>query len=428
VWVNFGELSNIVSARRVHQSDWTKLGIPFYRAREIVKLSEYGYVDNELYITQDLFRELSQSGIPHEGDIMVSAVGTIGKAYIVKQGDAFYYKDASVICFENFAKLKSEFLKSLIESPFMIEQIRKNSAGSTVDTITIETANQYLVPLPPLAEQRRIVAAIESAFAVIDEIEQNKTDLAAAIKQAKSKILSLAIRGKLVPQDPADEPTSVLLKRIRAEKETLVKAGKIKRGKGDVTAAISRDNSYYLNIKSCTPFDLPNSWAWVAFGSICDYGSCDSVSAERIADDAWVLDLEDIERNTAKILQFVNKKERSFTSAKHTFSKGQVLFSKLRPYLRKVVVAPKDGFCTSEILPLSFSIDICPEYVQLFLTSEFFITYTNLYACGAKMPRLGAADARKVMFSLPPLSEQQRIVARMKLAFEQLDEIAAMLA
>jgi type I restriction enzyme S subunit len=90
---------NAVSARRVHQSDWKNSGIPFYRAREIAKLAENGYVDDELFISEELFAEYAQSGVPKSGDLMVTDVGTLGKTYIVRDTDKFYYKDVSVICF-----------------------------------------------------------------------------------------------------------------------------------------------------------------------------------------------------------------------------------------------------------------------------------------------------------------------------------------
>ena len=106
-WVRLGQIMNVVSARRVQQSDWKKSGIPFYRAREIARLSESGNVDNELFISQELYDEFSKSGVPHVGDLMVTAVGTIGKTYVVRLEDVFYYKDASVVCFENYAGLCS---------------------------------------------------------------------------------------------------------------------------------------------------------------------------------------------------------------------------------------------------------------------------------------------------------------------------------
>ena len=136
-WCRLKSIVNVVSARRVHQSDWRNEGVPFYRAREIGKLADTGFVDNELFITEALYNEFSSSGVPHPGDLMVTAVGTLGKTYIVNGSDRFYYKDASVICFENFGKINPAYLKLLMYSPYMEEQIKQNSAGTTVGTITI---------------------------------------------------------------------------------------------------------------------------------------------------------------------------------------------------------------------------------------------------------------------------------------------------
>ena len=157
-WVRLKNIVNVVSARRVHQSDWKESGVPFYRAREIAKLADDGYVDNELFISENLYNEFSKSGAPQSGDLMVTAVGTLGKVYIVQQTDKFYYKDASVICFMNFGKLNPEYLKLIMMSPFMVSAIKDHSTGTTVGTITLVTANEYLVPVLPLLEQTRIVA------------------------------------------------------------------------------------------------------------------------------------------------------------------------------------------------------------------------------------------------------------------------------
>ncbi len=160
-WIRWGTVINVVSARRVHQSDWRSEGIPFYRAREIAKLAENDYVENDLFISQDLFDEFSKSGVPHPGDLMVTAVGTLGKTYIVKPEDRFYYKDASVICFENYGHIDSKYLRYVMQSEMMMNQIRGNSSGTTVATLTMVRMVEYLLPLPPLAEQKRIVARLE---------------------------------------------------------------------------------------------------------------------------------------------------------------------------------------------------------------------------------------------------------------------------
>ena len=170
-WVRWGEIVNIVSARRVHQSDWKKEGIPFYRAREIAKLAIDGRVENDLFISQELYDEFSKSGVPKAGDLMVTAVGTLGKTYIVKDTDRFYYKDASVICFENFAQVCPEYLKYMMESELMRSQIRSNSSGTTVATLTMVRMVEYLMPLPPLAEQKRIVAKLEEILPLCERLK-----------------------------------------------------------------------------------------------------------------------------------------------------------------------------------------------------------------------------------------------------------------
>ena len=168
-----GDLFDAVSAKRVLKSEWRTKGVPFYRAREIVKLSEYNKVNNELFIEDKHYDELKKRyGVPASGDIMLSAVGTIGKSYIVKESDKFYYKDASVLCLRNHNKLSSMFFSMLFSSSFIEDQIKEYSKGTTVDTITLEKLKSYIVPLPPLNEQQRIVQKIEELFLVLDNIQK----------------------------------------------------------------------------------------------------------------------------------------------------------------------------------------------------------------------------------------------------------------
>ena len=170
-WVKLGEIFDVVSAKRVFQSEWQKTGIPFYRAREIVKLSNCGHVDNELYISIEQFESLKNKyGAPEADDIMLSAVGTIGKCYIVNKNDRFYYKDASVLCLKNIHNLNSEYIKFVLDSSVVQMQMQDQSKGTTVDTITIEKAKGYYIPLPPVTEQSRIVKAITLINHTIDKI------------------------------------------------------------------------------------------------------------------------------------------------------------------------------------------------------------------------------------------------------------------
>ena len=173
ILVELGHVFDAVSAKRVLKSEWKTEGVPFYRAREIVKLCKYNNVDNELFIENEHYNELkAKYGVPISGDIMLSAVGTIGKSYIVKCSDKFYYKDASVLCLRNHHRLNSTFFSMLFSSSFIQNQMYEYSKGTTVDTITLEKLKSYIVPLPPLAEQQRIVQKIEELFSALDNIQE----------------------------------------------------------------------------------------------------------------------------------------------------------------------------------------------------------------------------------------------------------------
>ena len=235
-------------------------------------------------------------------------------------------------------------------------------------------------------------------------------------KKLRQKILDLAIHGKLVPQDPNDEPASVLLERIKAEKEDLIKEGKIKRNK---KSAKTSDTPHYGNV----PFEVPEGWVWTTLGEISTYGECNTITIDEIGKDDWILELEDLEKDTAAIIQTLTKKERSIKGVRHKFCKGEVLYSKLRTYLNKVLVAPNDGYCTTEIMPFNSFCSISTDYLCHVLRSSYFLGYTLQCGYGVKMPRLSTNDARKGMIPLPPLAEQLRIVNEIERSFAAINTL-----
>ena len=166
-WARLETILNTGSARRVHAKDWRQAGIPFYRAREIGKLADDGFVDNELYIDHSLYEDFSSSGVPLPNDLMITAVGTLGKVYIVKESDKFYYKDGSVLCLANKYGLCAEYLKMVIESPFFKGQYRQESQGTTVATLTMVRLQKYFIPIPPLQEQNRIVETYRNIASIM---------------------------------------------------------------------------------------------------------------------------------------------------------------------------------------------------------------------------------------------------------------------
>ena len=235
-------------------------------------------------------------------------------------------------------------------------------------------------------------------------------------KKLRQKILDLAIHGKLVPQDPNDEPASVLLERIRAEKERLISEGKIKRSRKTVKTS---DTHHYENV----PFEIPKGWVWCTLEEISNYGDCNNISVTDIADDEWVLELEDLKKDTASIIQILSKAERNIKDVRHKFNKGDVLYSKLRTYLNKVLVAPQAGYCTTEIIPFNSYCNISTYYLCHVLRTTYFLDYTQQCGYGVKMPRLSTNDAHKGMIPLPPLCEQQRIVEEIEHWFSLIDTI-----
>ena len=181
------------------------------------------------------------------------------------------------------------------------------------------------------------------------------------------------------------------------------------------------DNSHYEKILATgevkciddeIPFEIPKSWEWVRLGILVDFSKSTSVKADKISGDSWLLDLEDIEKDTGKVL--VKKRMHSINaiSDKHSFKNGNVLYSKLRPYLNKVVIADEDGYCTSEILCFDFG-QIYNSYAQVYLMSPYFVEYAMKDAYGVKMPRLGSKQGNNALMPIPPIKEQYRIITKL---------------
>ncbi len=425
-WARLKDLLNVCSSKRVLQSDWKNEGIPFYRAREIVKLSENDFIDNELFISEEHYLELKKNyGVPQSGDLMVSSVGTIGKVYIVKPEDLFYYKDASVLCFENKNKLLvSQFAKILLESSFVQSQMRDNSKGTTVDTITISAATNYLCIVPPKNEQLRIVDAAQRALVKVIQIQSNKDVLQATITNAKSKILDLAIRGKLVPQDPNDEPASVLLERIRAEKEGLIKQGKIKRDKKDSVIFKGDDNSYYekvgnkLNcIDEEISFKLPEGWAFIRLKTAWELISGRDLSPSDYNDKndgiPYITGASNFKNGHVSLVrwtpvpQVITQKGDLLLTCKGTI--GEIAYNNFgKAHIARQIMAIRNNY--------SLNVDF------LALCIEYSMTKIKQAAKGL-IPGISREDILNLVIPIPPTKEQEKICDKLKVTFSAIKHI-----
>ena len=168
--IRFDELFVVGSAKRVLKSQWKKEGVPFYRGREVTKLSINGSVNNQLFISKEHYKELkNKHGVPNVGDIIITAIGTIGNAYIVKENDEFYFKDASVLWLKKKSNIISKYVSYFIKSDIFKSQL-DNGNGATVDTLTIKKLASIEIEVPILSEQQRIVAKLDAVIAEIDKI------------------------------------------------------------------------------------------------------------------------------------------------------------------------------------------------------------------------------------------------------------------
>ena len=279
-WVRVDNIFNVRSAMRIHQTDWRTVGVPFFRGRELVELSKSGNLTPEIYIDSSLYETLKRKGgVPQKDDILISAVGTIGKTYVVKGTKPFYYKDAYILCLENYGNLDSSYIKNILDGPYCQEYIKKDSMAVTVAQLTIIKLKSMIIPLPPLAEQQRIGRNIELLFSwldVIDEIQSKLSDNSVALK---NKIIELGIQGKLTEQLPEDGNAEDLYKQIQEEKQRLIKEGKIKKDKNE-SYIFRRDNSHYEKLgdsERCIddeiPFDIPDNWKWVYLGEVFSHNT-----------------------------------------------------------------------------------------------------------------------------------------------------------
>jgi len=394
-WTTLGEISNYgintsVKVEEIDDNNWVLEleDIEKDSAKLIQKLSKN---KREIKGTRHKF---------YKGNVLYSKLRTYLNKVLIASEDG--YCTTEIMPFDTYGILSNEYICHVLRSSYFLDYTLQCGYGVKMPRLSTTDACNGVIPLPPLHEQYRIVKEIKRWFTLISMIEKEKDNLRETIKQAKAKVLDLAIHGKLVPQNPNDKPAVELLKRINPKAE------------------IISDNGHYQKV---VPFKLPNGWSWTTLGSITNYGSCTTSDVLQISDSAWVLELEDIEKDSAKILSIHTKKDREIKGVRRSFKKGEILYSKLRTYLNKVLVASQDGFCTTEIIPISVSSVIDNIFLCHVLRSQYFLDYTSVCGYGVKMPRLSTKDAQNGLVPLPPRKEQLRIVSKIEELFHQLDII-----
>ena len=314
--------------------------------------------------------------------------------------------------------------------------LEKYVTGSAQPKMTQDNMNSILIPLPPYSEQKHMSQRLNEVMYTVDNIEIGKVDINELVSKAKSKILDLAIRGKLVPQNPDDEPASVLIERIRAEKEELITQGKIKRNKKESVIFKGDDNSYYLRTESKAievtnelPYKIPDSWEWAKIGDIFQVNPRNKIE-----------DLLEVSFIPMPLIDdgFSGKhtsEERVWRKVKSGFThfmEGDIGIAKITPCFenRKSVVFRnlKNGYGagTTELHILRpYASTIFPEYVLAYVKSSMFISKGKQEFTGAVgQQRIGKDYLENSYFPIPPLEEQVRIVEQISTVYKQLNMIS----
>ena len=419
-WVRLGNISSYaetkqkVNATSADPSIW---GLDLEDIEKGGRLLEYKTVGER--------KAVGDKTVFTKGDILYSKLRPYLLKILVAPDDGICTPE--IVPFRVYGGIDPSYIVNYLKSPYVDNLINSITYGVKMPRVGTETMTSLLVPIPPLEEQRRIVEKIDevaSAVSAYDVAYQKNEALNSTFPETlKKSILQEAVQGKLVPQDPSDEPAEALLEHIRAEKQRLVKEGEIKKDKYE-SVIFRRDNSHYEKldgIERCIddeiPFDLPESWEWVRFFSVVDIAT-NLVRPEEYADYIHIAP-DNIEKATGTLFECHTVQQDKVVSPNHLFYKGQIIYSKIRPLLRKAVIAPFDGLCSADMYPLNTAIN--RKYLLRYMLSDAFnLQVATAMSSRVKMPKINQDELSKILIPIPPMQEQERIVSKIEELFNKI--------
>ena len=417
----------------LHKSDYVADGIPLINPMNIIE-GEIVPID-KMQVSRETVERLSTFKVA-SSDIVIARRGDMGRCAVVQPEQEGWLCGTGSFVLRFPIVLCSEYFAVCLRSPYSVEYLSGNSIGNTMLNLNQAILKSILLPVPPCTEQKRIINAIFAANEHLAEISNQSEALVACVAKTKAKILDLAIRGQLVPQDPTDEPASVLLERIREEKEELIRQGRIKRDKKESVIFRGEDNSYYLNDSQITvdisddlPFDIPDSWRWARLKDVFIINPRNKLDDEL---DVSFIPMPLIDdgysgKHTVEVRRWKEVK----TGFIH-FAEGDVGVAKITPCFenRKSTVfenlANGYGAGTTELhvfRPLGKS--ILAQYLLAYVKSDYFVENGKQTFTGAVgQQRIGKEYVENAYFPIPPIKEQERIVQQISAVFEYLNMIS----
>lgn len=416
-WVRLGEVVEVKSSKRIFKKDYVENGIPFFRSKEIGELDSGNYTESAYHISREKYNDIKINyGVPIVGDLLLTSVGTIGNVWIVDNRE-FYFKDGNITQIVNSKYINMEYIKYFIKSLLFFKQVSNSTSGTAYNALTIIKIKKMVLPLPPLAEQKRIVEKVDALFSLIDALDSNKDQLQETINITRNKVLEEAVQGKLVPQNPEDEPASVLLEKIKEEKERLIKEKKIKKQKP--LPPITEEE---------LPSNLPKGWEWARLGECCIINPRNSFDDNQKASFIPMTLIEEGFKNKHKSETKLWKEiKKGFTH----FAENDVAVAKITPCFgnRKSAIMRnlynKIGAGTTELhIIRSINGLILPEYLlSIFKTDKFIQGGVDTYTGTAGQQRIKKDYLMNLVIGVPPLAEQKRIVKKANKIMALCDEL-----
>ena len=378
-----------------------------------------------------------------DGDFLLSRANTaelVARSVVVGVAEPQLMLSDKIIRLAVSSQMNRAFLNIVNNANYSREHYAANASGtsSSMKNVSREVVLALPVPLPPLAEQSRIVTRVEALMRLCDALEAKgqleatqhaqlvstllgtltasttPEELAAhwqrvaqhfdllldrpeAIDALEQTLLQLAVRGLLLPQDPTDEPASALLQKIRTEKDRLIATGQIKQGKP--LPPITDEEK---------PFELPVGWEWVRFGQVVNIAS--NLVQPNLHGQKWQVAPDCIEKGTGRLLHKRTVAQAEIISPNHLFKPGQILYSKIRPSLSKAVLVDFEGLCSADMYPIESPLN--SQYLLMYILSQPFLDQVSAAENRVKMPKLNQEALLAFTIALPPLPEQSRIVTR----------------
>ena len=409
-WVRFSEIMSTMSTgpfgSMLHKTDYIEKGIPLVNPANMVN----GKIvpSDKMMISEATRRRLS-SYILHAGMIVLGRRGEMGRCAVVTEKEDGWLCGTGSFFMEPSMRLYVYYVVSLFSSPYVKFYLGGESVGTTMSNLNHTILSKMPIPLPPLAEQRRIVAKIEELLPYIDRyvasyesLEQVNTEFP---EDMKKSVLQYAIQGKLVEQRPEEGTAEELYRQIQTEKKRLTKEGKIKKEKP--LPEIAEDE---------IPFDIPESWKWVRLSDLCkSISDGDHQPPPQVPNGIPFLVISNVSSGTIDFAntRYVPQDYFEALSAERIAERGDILFTVTGSYGIPIKVNCDKAFCFQRHIAL-LKLLIDWDYLFFALKSPAIKLQCDAIATGTAQKTVGLKSLRSIILPLPPLAEQKRIVAKLE--------------